>query len=194
MTSCESVNSLELQPLDYSIDQTSEPYIKLNLESAFNEQQISVLEDEFDFSKTKVIETELSENSAIIVPSRKDPNLNLSATLIEGKLFAPLRIRMIVSDDGSKILEYRTMDESYGLKLFLNSDNILIDKAFDETLMKGIWGNLWDDVVDCGNSTLDCMGEAYTESGWASVVLTVATAYLPSIAAASAIVCAGISC
>lgn len=51
-----------------------------------------------------------------------------------------------------------------------------------ELELRGFWG-------DCGQAVADCIDQAYTGCGWASVGLWIATAFIPEVAVATAIVC-----
>ena len=48
--------------------------------------------------------------------------------------------------------------------------------------------------IACGQATMDCLGDAYTNHGWISVWATVQTAFIPATAAALATACAAKNC
>ena len=54
--------------------------------------------------------------------------------------------------------------------------------------------NIANRLSGCGQATMDCINDAYTNHGWVSVWAWVQTAFLPATAAAIAAACAAINC
>ncbi len=76
-----------------------------------------------------------------------------------------------------------------GSKLTLSKNQKVVTLSTES-----IYSNANPQARGCGQATADCIVDAYSNHGWASVYIFVQTAFLPQTAAGIAIACAGKNC
>jgi hypothetical protein len=93
----------------------------------------------------------------------------------------------VLSSGTREIIYYNDLDYTPLLKVILDPE--------DESMTFINYENMYGMMArPCGQATMDCINDAYTNHGWVSVWAWVQTAYIPATGVAIAAACAGRNC
>lgn len=143
----------------------------------------------FDFQSFTKKRLENIDGSVIIIPNKSSSNVSLAAYQVNGVIKSPF---LILSK------EYRV--EYYDLYNNL-STNVIFDNTeksvvFESNVINNTLASQKGKITaqGCGQATVDCITDAYSNHGWLSTWAWVQSAFLPQTTAAIAAACAAKNC
>jgi hypothetical protein len=182
------------------IDITQSKVDDKELINSFVDLQNSRLNDklpiniEFDNDNIFEVSSDANASSMIIATQvgydeNNKENYTIGATITKSGLASPIIIRTSKISDKILKIEYLTsaFELISSIELNSNTETISTFDGFQKI------GNL-ELSKSCGQMTMDCLADAYTNHGWISVWATVQTAFIPATAAALAAACAVNEC
>lgn len=152
-------------------------------------QEKGDFKEEFNFKDIKIIHQKENPKAEIIVINRNDFNLknhmNSALTIFyQDKSFGEAFILKTTKKNKTNLIsEYFSLENKLLFSATLNPVNKDIAVTYATNSTSG-----------CGQATMDCIEDAYSNHGWVSVWTWVQSAFIPQTAAAIAIACAGINC
>lgn len=144
---------------------------------------------DYNFQNIKAIYQKENPNVEIIVINKKDFNQNNqtnSALTIfyKNRTFGEVFILKTTQKDRTNLISE-----------YFDLDNKLLFSAALNTALKNVTVTYsTNSTGGCGQATIDCIHDAYSNHGWISVWTWVQTAFIPQTAAGIAIMCAGLNC
>ncbi len=122
----------------------------------------------------KVVKENTSNNESILIPI--NAQYFFSVTKIGNKFGNPL----ILNFESNDVFTYTFLKSNSKFMVNMVSQEFQAEYGLAER--------------GCGQATMDCLSDAYTNHGWVSVWAFVQTAFIPATAAALAAACAAINC
>lgn len=188
-----SQTQLELQ---FSV----KPLENSGLKNKFNEFYQSEIENhrvlsELNFNFNEIFEaSDLKENAHMLIVNQEDFSKNneinyglaVSFDLDNNVVGIPMLIETKRINEEVLMITYLDFSQNRLLSIKIDSEK----RKFDfENFTSGS-----NNRILCGQNTMDCLTDAYTNHGWVSVWAFVQTAFIPATGAALAAACAAINC
>jgi hypothetical protein len=170
------------------------------LKNKFNEFYQSEFENkrilsELNFNFDEIFEvSDLKENAHMLLVNQvnfsEDNEVNygfaVSFDLEQNLQGIPMLIETVKIDENLLEITYFDLSQNKILSVKIDSEN----RKFDfENFADGS-----NNRILCGQNTMDCLQDAYTNHGWVSVWAFVQTAFIPATGAALAAACAALNC
>lgn len=165
---------------------TDAEYFDEKLMNQLSEKSLNVNSFNFDsFTRVRLAKT---EGEAILISSNNFPNYSLVVFKVDDNYQTP----MLIETQKDNSVKYYDLNfaNSFGLKKETSGFKFVSYYSSDLSLSNSKNSR----SVNCGQATMDCITEAYSQHGWVSVWAWVQTAFLPQTAAAIAIACGAGNC
>jgi hypothetical protein len=144
--------------------------------------------EDFNFDIVYRSKNKESRTEAFTILSRTHPNLAFVVFETDGHLANSMLIRTENSDLGMNA-EYINYSELTLLNIRQKNGNIEFNsQAYGNQIPRN------SKVSGCGQATMDCITDAYSNHGWNSVFAWVSTAFVPYVAAGIAALCTERNC
>lgn len=164
---------------------TKDEIVASNLNKIFNKFDVTI--KDFDFTTFEERKLEDSQDNYVLIYNKHNRNIALVYYMIDGQAKNPF---FLFSDKNSVTYYDLYNSTSLIVQLSPTTGRVSFQKDMDYQPKNG--SNLR--IRGCGQSTMDCISDAYSNHGWLSVWATVQTAFLPQTAAAIAGACAARNC
>lgn len=150
------------------------------------------LDKKVEFNGNEIFEVSLNHNApSMIMANGVDFNVNHAenygvATIVEkGEMTKVLIVRTVRISDSSVQIDY--LSKNFELLVSVVIDADLEKMTFER-------GGLIEARMSCGDETVDCVIDVYTNHGWLSIWATIQTYYIPATGVAFIGACAAGSC
>lgn len=146
---------------------------------------------QFDYDNTSFVQNQENTNYFSITAREINYNENDFYTISflfdeNSDIFRSYILKTVKVDDFiNEVSFYNAEDNSYQFKVIFNKNENVVQIESDDINSK---------TKSCGQQIADCVSDAYTNDGWASVGLGILTAFVPETAVAAVLVCASQSC